>query len=326
MFVEDDDNDDDNIESDQGIDSEKSSEYQKLILSGEERRLLTKEGIALPAHYPLTKHEERELKRIRRKIRNKISAQDSRKRKKEYVDGLEERVKKCTDENQTLLKRIKLLQNQNHNLMSQMKKMQSLLTRGGNKTAQPATCLMVLLLSMALIAAPNLKLGKDNKDVANSDILMEENLLQNRRNLLFDTQEKLSDVLVDEEMANDFVPFYPKSENNDHDYAEAPSFGNKFGCLIDFDVDDTIWTPPNKTKQPENTVNQMKIELNGYETAINEIKTDLKYDSTISRVEASGKNVKNLSETHSKDELDLALDNIPNVIKLTTTNLSPKDV
>lgn len=233
-----------------------SSSYPKLMLTNEEKRLLDKEGISLPANYPLTKHEERELKRIRRKIRNKISAQDSRKRKKEYVDGLEERVKQCTDENQTLIKRLKLLQSQHNNLSGQVKKLQAMLSKGTNKTAQPATCLMVLLLSLALVAVPNLKLGKNLKDTELADAL-QEGLLQNRRSLLFDTNEQLGDVLVDEEMNLDEILAYSQ-EVNEHDYAadvssaaDAADTGvdghgaaKKAKTFIEFDVDDRVWRPP----------------------------------------------------------------------------------
>lgn len=218
-----------------------SSGYPKLVLTNEEKRLLAKEGISLPQSYPLTKHEERELKRIRRKIRNKISAQDSRKRKKEYIDGLEERVKQCSEENQHLIKRIKVLQNQNHDLMSKMKKLQTLLTKSTGKSAQPATCLMILLLSMALVALPNLNLNKDTINA--SDLATAFGDQQNRRNLLFDLKSELEDLEPDDPSM--YIP-------NEHDYVEnvykyvsqlssevsaSPPPAKRAKMLVDYDID-----------------------------------------------------------------------------------------
>ncbi|XP_067665778.1 cyclic AMP-responsive element-binding protein 3-like protein 3-B [Haliotis asinina] len=132
-----------------------TSKYPDLQLTEEEKELLSREGVSLPSHLPLTKEEERALKSIRRKIRNKVSAKESRKRKMEYVDGLEQRVKLCTSENQTLHKKVTALEKQNMSLLSQLKKLQMMVTAKSGRPAQTTTCLAVLLLSFALLVIPN---------------------------------------------------------------------------------------------------------------------------------------------------------------------------
>lgn len=66
-----------------------------LQLTEEEKRTLLSEGYPVPTRLPLTKAEEKSLKKIRRKIKNKISAQESRRKKKEYMDTLEVKTKIC---------------------------------------------------------------------------------------------------------------------------------------------------------------------------------------------------------------------------------------
>ncbi|XP_019908533.1 cAMP responsive element binding protein 3-like 3 like [Esox lucius] len=130
-------------------------QFKEIVLTDEERRLLAKEGATLPTCMPLTKAEERTLKRVRRKIRNKQSAQESRKKKKVYVDGLENRVSICTAHNQELQKKVHLLQKQNMSLMEQLRKLQSMMKMSTMKNTTTSTCVMVFLLSFCLILFPS---------------------------------------------------------------------------------------------------------------------------------------------------------------------------
>lgn len=134
--------------------STSTSKIPELRLTDEEQELLAKEGVVLPTDMPLTKEEERILKAVRRKIRNKISAKESRKRKMTYVEGLEQRVKMCTTENAQLKKKCDGLEQQNQTLMQQLKKLQTYIV---SKTTKPqtSTCVMVLLLSFAFLIVPN---------------------------------------------------------------------------------------------------------------------------------------------------------------------------
>ncbi|XP_068934298.1 cyclic AMP-responsive element-binding protein 3-like protein 4 isoform X3 [Petaurus breviceps papuanus] len=126
-----------------------------LFLTDEEKRLLGQEGVSLPYHLPLTKAEERVLKKVRRKIRNKQSAQDSRRRKKEYIDGLETRVAACSVQNQQLQKKLQELERHNVSLVAQLQQLQALIAQTSNKAAQTSTCVLILVLSLTLIVLPS---------------------------------------------------------------------------------------------------------------------------------------------------------------------------
>ncbi|KAK7601983.1 hypothetical protein V9T40_009424 [Parthenolecanium corni] len=133
------------------------SSQPRLQLTSEEKKIALIEGIELPTHYPLTKEQERQLKRIRRKIRNKISAQNSRRRKQEYVDSLEQKLKRTSEENARLMKRIKSLESEKSTLTTKVSQLQAAVARGSGQTVQPTSCLLVLIMSLALILAPSLK-------------------------------------------------------------------------------------------------------------------------------------------------------------------------
>ncbi|CAB3981970.1 Cyclic AMP-responsive element-binding 3 3, partial [Paramuricea clavata] len=127
---------------------------EQLLISEEEKKMLEEEGHFLPTNVALTKNEEKLLKKVRRKIKNKVSAQESRRKKKEYIDGLESRVKNCTDQNRFLQKKIDNLEEQNKTLLDQLKSLQELVSSSNQSKKQTSTCILVLFLAFALVAFP----------------------------------------------------------------------------------------------------------------------------------------------------------------------------
>jgi hypothetical protein len=144
-----------------------------LMLTEEEKRTLVQEGHQVPTQLPLTKGEEKILKKIRRKIKNKISAQESRRKKKEYVDSLEKRMETYINENSELKKRLEELELNNKSLLSQLQSMRVTLENSdttaqqslalqqpenvcglavqSSNTSQFGTLLMVLVLFFAVV-------------------------------------------------------------------------------------------------------------------------------------------------------------------------------
>jgi len=96
----------------------KTTAIQRIIIRVSlDLHLIKCKGYPIPTRFPLTKAEERSLKKIRRKIKNKISAQESRRKKKEYVEELEKKV-------QQLDARVKQLEAENKALLMSSSSMQ----------------------------------------------------------------------------------------------------------------------------------------------------------------------------------------------------------
>jgi len=103
----------------------------ELSLTEEEKRTLVSEGYPVPARLPLSKAEERSLKKIRRKIKNKISAQESRRKKKEYLDRLELRCQKVEGERERWRAKCLELEETNRQLQTQLQQLQEKAMSGG---------------------------------------------------------------------------------------------------------------------------------------------------------------------------------------------------
>lgn len=183
--------------------------YPDLQLTEEEQKLLDQEGISLPNNLPLTKAEERILKKVRRKIRNKLSAQDSRRRKKEYIDGLESRVAACSAQNKELQRTVNQLEKHNVSLVAQLHRLQALIKQTATKAAQTSTCLMILLFSLALLIFPSLSPFHRSSESLQDSYAPAAVI---SRNILNDVSSASSALLDDSVLHKPMIPPDPPSE------------------------------------------------------------------------------------------------------------------
>ena len=70
---------------------------------------------------------------------------------------MEDRVRRCSVENEELNKKIELLETQNKTLAGQLRRLHQIIVNGGLRQTQTSTAMMVLLLSTALFLIPGFK-------------------------------------------------------------------------------------------------------------------------------------------------------------------------
>ncbi|XP_021514117.1 cyclic AMP-responsive element-binding protein 3 isoform X2 [Meriones unguiculatus] len=165
--------------------------------------------------------EEQVLKRVRRKIRNKKAAQESRKKKKVYVGGLESRVLKYTAQNQELQNKVQLLEEQNLSLLGQLRKLQAMVTEIANKTSSGSTCVLVLLFSFCLLLVPAMYSSNTRGSVPAEYVVLHRQL----RALPSEDQQQQKLPALQSELPKD-------STNQFLDSSEHTLLASNFSCLL----------------------------------------------------------------------------------------------
>jgi hypothetical protein len=89
------------------------------------------ETYAIGSNRSLSEEEERQLKRQRRLIKNRESAQLSRQRKRLYIEELEKKVTALTTENNELIKQVALLTSENGSLREESFQFQAFIKQMG---------------------------------------------------------------------------------------------------------------------------------------------------------------------------------------------------
>jgi len=141
-----------------------NDQNDKFQVTAEEQEVLTREG------WELT---EKNLKKARRKIKNKISAQESRKRKRDYVNNLEERISDFTTENQQLKRDLEKERSEKKTLMSQLRELQAVVgSRFQSKNTkstgtQTSAAVMVVLLCCTVFKGT---FSSTNEEIKNEPI------------------------------------------------------------------------------------------------------------------------------------------------------------
>ncbi|EDV26610.1 uncharacterized protein TRIADDRAFT_54788 [Trichoplax adhaerens] len=132
------------------------TEIKKLLkLTDEEIKIFQTEGLVIPQKLPLTKTEERALKRVRRRIKNKISAKESRLRKKCHMENLEAKLADTNADMGDLKRKIDCLEDDKKSLSAQVLYWKNLFYDKFNQpkrsaATQTGTVLMVVVLCFAL--------------------------------------------------------------------------------------------------------------------------------------------------------------------------------